>query len=339
MKRRMTVLITAVSRRVTLVEAFRAAFEGTDVRGRVLATDVNPWSPGVHLADAAYAVPLSNAPDYMLRILEVCRREDVDLVVPTIDDELPVFAAAADVFAKAGVRVVVSPLDTTLTCNDKVATCRRLRDAGVAAATSFLPDDLPAGLAFPLFVKPRNGRGSVGAYPVRTPRELEFFLDYVHDPCVQEYLDGPEFTLDVLCDFAGEPLSVVPRERVVIRAGVIDRGRTVKDARLIDLGLACARALQFVGPVNIQCRMQRGVPTVFEINPRFSGGIGLTIRAGANFPRWLVQLALGYRVRPAIGTFVDGLWMTSYESALYLHAQAQHVLADPPLPAAVGALP
>ena len=129
---------------------------------------------------------------------------------------------------------------------------------------------------------------------------------------MQEYLDGPEFTIDVLCDFDGRPLSIVPRERVVIRAGVIDRGRTVNDPRLI----ALARRL----PGDPLCRADqhpvpdaRRAPAIFEINPRFSGGIPLTIQAGADFPQMLVKLALGRRVEPSIGEFKDDLWMTSYE--------------------------
>ncbi|MGE3843495.1 MAG: ATP-grasp domain-containing protein [Vicinamibacterales bacterium] len=336
---RLTVLITAISRRVTLLEAFRGALEAGGFRGRVLATDVNPWSPGVHMADAAYAVPLSTAPDYVERVLDVCRREQVDVVVPTIDDELPVFASALSRFAEEGIRVIVSPLETTLACNDKVRTCEILRAAGVSAAASYRRETLPADLDPPLFVKPRVGRGSVSAFQARTRRELEFFLDYVPDPCIQECLDGPEFTLDLFCDLEGHPVSVVPRERVVIRSGVIDRGRTVKNPHLLELGIACARALPFVGPINIQCRMHQGRPVVFEINPRFSGGIGLTLRAGADFAAWSLQLALGRRLAPRIGEFTDNLWMTSHESALYLPAQARFVLANPELPHAVGARP
>ena len=135
--------------------------------------------------------------------------------------------------------------------------------------------------------------------PVRIARELDFFLDYVPTRSSRTYLDGPEFTIDVLCDFAGTPLSIVPRERVVIRAGVIDRGRTVNDP-VADRARAgrAPRRLPFVGAVNIQCRLVDGRPVVFEINPRFSGGIPLTIAAGADFPRMLVELALGRRVPP-----------------------------------------
>jgi carbamoyl-phosphate synthase large subunit len=107
---------------------------------------------------------------------------------------------------------------------------------------------------------------------------------------------------------------------VVIRAGVIDRGRTVRDASLLSLGAAVADALPFVGAANVQCRVVNGVPIVFEINPRFSGGIPLTIAAGADFPRMLVDLAAGRSVAPAIGHFRDDLWMTKFESAMFLDA-------------------
>jgi len=315
----LNVLITAGSRRVPLVRAFQRALAGTG-GGSVIVTDVNALSPTVYVADRAHAAPLSTDPAYLDVIAGICRAERVGLVVPTIDDELTLFAEREASFAAAGVRVAVSPPETTATCNDKYATCRALARQGVPAVETYLPTQLPADPVFPLFIKPRVGRGGVAAYPVHTPRELEFFLDYVPDPVVQTYLHGPEFTIDMLCDFAGQPLSIVPRERVVIRAGVVDRGRTVRHPRLIDLAWSCARAMRFAGAVNIQCRLVEGEPVVFEINPRFSGGIPLTIAAGADFPRMLVELARGWRVASAIGRFRDGLWMSSYETSVFVEA-------------------
>ena len=311
------VLITAASRRVPLVNAFRSAL-ARQGGGRLVVTDVNALSPAVYSGDRAYLVPLTSDAHYLDEVLAVCEAERITMLVPTIDDELPIFSAAVDRFAARGVRVVVSPEATTVLCNDKFETCRVLRERGVAAAESFLPGTLPAEPTLPLFIKPRHGRGGVGAVTVRNRRELDFFLDYVSDPVIQEYLSGPEFTIDVLCDFAGRPLQIVPRERVVVRAGVIDRGRTVNDPALIDLARACTSALKFVGPINIQCRVHDGRPTVFEINPRFSGGIPLTIEAGADFPAMLLALHAGRAVPPAIGRFRDQLWMTNYEASVFL---------------------
>jgi carbamoyl-phosphate synthase large subunit len=315
----LNVLITAGSRRVPLVQAFQHALDRIEDGGSVIVTDVNALSPAVYTADRAYRVPLASEPGYIEAIRAIAVAEQVSLIVPTIDDELELFSAARSKFMASGIRVAVSPLETTKICNDKYATCRTLRAHGVAAAQSWLPDDLPPSPAFPLFVKPRPGRGSVGAHPVRNARDLEFFVNYVDEPVVQEYLNGPEYTLDMLCDFSGRPLSIVPRQRVVIRAGVIDRGRTVNDPVLIALAQSCAQALPFAGAVNIQCRVVNGRPVVFEINPRFSGGIPLTIEAGADFPLMLVQLAAGWRLAPSIGCFKDDVWMTNYEASVFLN--------------------
>jgi carbamoyl-phosphate synthase large subunit len=315
---RRSVLITAASRRVPLVQAFRKALADTG-GGRVVVADVNAMSPAVHVADAAFQVPLATDPGYVEALETICRTHHVGLLVPTIDDELEVIGEARQRLERLGISVAASPTATAAICNDKLRTSQVLRDHGIPAAESWLPGEVPVHAAFPLFVKPRNGRGGIGAFSVRTRRELEFFTEYVERPVVQEYLEGPEFTIDMLCN-EGRPLAVVPRERVVIRAGVMDRGRTVRDRGLIDLALACAAALEFHGPANIQCRTLRGVPTVFEINPRFSGGIPLTIAAGGDFPRMLVDLAYGRVVAPRIGHFKDGLWMTSYEAGIFLPA-------------------
>jgi carbamoyl-phosphate synthase large subunit len=330
----LNVLLTAASRRVPLVQAFQSALRATDTPGAVIVTDVNPLSPAVHVADRAYRVPLATDPQYLTELLAICEAENVRLAIPTIDDELPLFGAAIDRFRAIGVVPACSPESTALTCDDKLATCEVLRAYGVSAARSYLPETLPRDVALPLFIKPRVGRGAVGAFTARTREELDFFLKYVSNPVVQEYLDGPEYTIDVLCDFRGRPLSIVPRERVVIRAGVIDRGRTVRSGALTTLAQAVCRVLRFNGAINIQCRMRGDQPVIIEINPRFSGGIPLTIASGADFPRMLLELAAGRDVAPAIGQFRDDLWMTNYESALFLDPGriALPALAEAPPP-------
>lgn len=326
---RLNVLLTAASRRVPLVRAFKSALRGLGVQGSVIVTDFNPLSPALHAADRAYGVPLATDPSYLGELLAICEAERIRLIVPTIDDELPLFGEARKTFGARGVLAACSSEETALICNDKFLTSEALRVAGVPVAATFLPTALPASLRFPLFIKPRQGRGGVGAFAVESPRELEFFLGYVPDPIVQEFLTGPEFTIDVLCDFSGRPVSIVPRERVVIRAGVSDRGRTVKSPELMALATHVCRAVPFAGPLNIQCRLHKGRPIVFEINARFSGGIPLTLAAGADFPRLLLEMAMGHDVPGAIGNFRDGLWMTNYEESVFLGSQTlRTVLLD-----------
>ena len=71
---------------------------------------------------------------------------------------------------------------------------------------------------------------------------------------------------------------------------------------------------------------------MFEINPRFSGGIPLTIEAGADFPRMLLELNAGRRLVPTIGRFRDNVWMSSYETSVFLEGDAVRLdrLTAPP---------
>lgn len=317
----LNVLITAASRRVPLIRAFQDGLRELGVPGSVFVTDVNGLSPGVHVAERAFRVPLATESGYMDAIERICSSERIRLVVPTIDDELPLFGAWRSRLEANGTRVAASTRLVAEICNDKFLTSHYLAAQGIPVAHSFLPTALPSDLEFPVFVKPRVGRGGVGAFAARTRRELEFFLEYVDSPVVQTFLQGPEYTIDVLSTFDGLPISVVPRERVVIRAGKIDRGRTVHDASLIDLGTRCARALRLVGAANVQCRVVEGSPFVFEVNPRFSGGIPLTIAAGANFPRLLLQLVLGTDLDEQAGRFTPNLWMTNYEQTIILEEE------------------
>ena len=324
----LNVLITAASRRVPLVRAFRRALDQIG-GGSVIVTDVNPLSPAVYTADRAFRVSMASDPGYVDEILAISAAADVGLVVPTIDDELTALAVAAPTFAAADIRVAVSSADTIAICNDKHATCRTLRAKGIAAATSFLPGELPPDPAVSALhqatLRPRQRGGVPG--PQRRA-SWSSSSTTCRSRSSRPILDGPEFTIDMLCDFSGRPLSIVPRERVVIRAGVTDRGRTSRIQRLIDAcRLVRRRRSTFAGPVNIQCRMVHGRPIVFEINPRFSGGIPLTIAAGADFPRMLVELTRGGDVAPAIGRFRENVWITNYETGIFLDAAGDQARA------------
>ena len=321
----MNILVTAASRRVPLVQAFQAAMDTLGLPGRVIATDVNAYSPAVHVADRAYGVPMATDPGYIEALLDICKAEQVGLIVPTIDDELTVFGEARERFRQAGTFAACSSAATAAACNDKYETCERLTALGVPAARTWLPHELPASVEFPLFIKPRVGRGAVDAHFVADGRDLAYYLGRIEAPIIQEYLSGPEFTIDVLCDPRGRPISIVPRERVVIRSGVIDRGRTVKSRPLMNLAEQVCEAFLFTGALNIQCRMRGGEAAVFEINPRFAGGIDLTIAAGADFPGLLVQMALGRRLMPRIGEFRDDLWICKYETAVFVQGSSHEL--------------
>src|SRR5215510_2065820 len=116
--RTVNVLVTAASRRVPLVRAFRNAVERIG-RGRVITTDMNPMSPALYFGHRHYIVPLTTDKDYIPIIQSICDAEDVSLIIPTIDDELPIFGRELSRFQQLGIDVAVSSERTSRICNDK----------------------------------------------------------------------------------------------------------------------------------------------------------------------------------------------------------------------------
>jgi len=189
----------------------------------VIAADLSPLAAALYEADAARLVPPSDDPSFVAAILEICERDEVGLVVPTRDEELPVFARARARFAECGVLVLVPTTGTVATCQDKSAFAAACSVAGLSTPRVVAA---PAEKDLPLFLRPRLGKGSRGARVVRTGRELAAALDELGASAFsQELIEAPEFTIDLFADPRdGTPISCVPRERILVTHGrVADR--------------------------------------------------------------------------------------------------------------------
>ncbi len=314
------VLFTSAGRRVELLRAFQRAYRALGLKGRILATDIQPLAPTFHIAASAYVVPRLDDPGYIPALLEIVRRERVALVFPLIDPDIPILAAHKKEFAEAGAKVMTPPLSGAEMAGDKWKTYLLFRNLGIPAARSWLPEDLAADKPeFPLFIKPRQGSAGKGAHRVEDRRQLEFFLNTVEDPIVQECLPGPEITSDVLCSAAGEVWAVVSRQRIEIRAGEVSKGVTVWEEQIAKQCLVVARGLQAVGPITVQCMLRAGEPVFTEINARFGGGCPLGIAAGVNFPKWYLAEAAGVPVKiPAMGSYKKDLYMTRFDDSFFV---------------------
>ena len=171
MARAFTVLLSSAGRRVALLRIFREALRSLGLDGRVLASDLSPTAAAFHDADQGVLVPRVTAPDYVERTLDLCARHGIDLVVPLIDPELAVLAAARPRFEAAGVEVHVGSPAVCAIGSDKTLTHRWLVDAGLPTVKQALASDVVEGQqwSFPALIKPSRGSSSIG---VRTVASL-----------------------------------------------------------------------------------------------------------------------------------------------------------------------
>ena len=314
------VLFTSVGRRVELLRAFRQAFTTLGLSGRIVALDIDPLAPALRLADTISLVPRLTSPDYIPTLVEICRREAIDLVFPLIDPDIAVLAAHREQLEATGARLAVVSQQACAVTADKWLTTQFFQGLGLPTPASWLPEGLDlAAATFPLFIKPRDGSAAKNTFRVNNRAQLEFFLEYVPNPIVQEYLPGPEITNDVVCDLDGTTLGVVSRQRIEVRSGEVAKGVTIHNSCIIDACVRIARALPATGPVTVQCMMRDGMPHFTEINARLGGGVPLGIAAGVDAPLLLLARAAGLPVQPPqLGTYQTGLYMTRFDDSFVL---------------------
>ena len=323
----MNILLASGGRRVALLKAWRRALEQLGLAGRsaIVVADMSELSAAYQLADHAETVPRVTDPGYVDRLLEICDRYDVGMVVPLIDPELPVLAGARERFLAEGIIPVISDPATIAISNDKRVTERFFRENGIATPAQLDAERALAGeYAFPMFIKPLNGSSSIGSRAINDLEELRFWLPRTHEPLLLELAGGVEYTVDVYAGLDGRVHCAVPRRRVQVRAGEVEKGRTEAIEEIMDTAMRAARALPGGrGVLTFQCLLpDDGPPSVFELNARFGGGAPLSIEAGADFPRWLIEEALGREPSVATPPFEDGVLMLRWDDAVFIRERA-----------------
>jgi carbamoyl-phosphate synthase large subunit len=307
------VLFTCAGQRVDIVTAFKRA------GARTIAADVNRLAPALYHADAHAFVPRVDDEQYVATLRALVHEYDVSLIVPLTDLDHGVLSRAKD---EVGALVLLPAPEIVDALADKWLAHLLFVERGIGSPDTWLPEDLPADVEFPVLVKARNGFGSRGIYRCKDRAQLEFFLAYAtEDSMVQSVCRGEEFSIDVFCDLDSRCLNAVPRTMIESKGGESIKGMTIADDELIEVGRHVSETVGLVGPANVQCfREPDGTHRVTDINPRFGGAFPLPTAAGSRYPELALAIASGERPEPRLGDFRAGLYMTRFFSELVLSA-------------------
>jgi len=316
------------------VAVIRSLLRRSDVE--VFAGDMDGWASGLYLVDAGRRRILEPglAPGFVDAIARLCEQDGIDVVISTVDVELPPLAARR---AQLSGAVLAAPSEATLAVTlDKWELAQRCAPLLRVPQTRLLnPDGVAAAWQFPVIVKPRRGAGSRGVRLVDSREQLEA-LGTDEALIVQEHLPGSEFSVDVIAAADGRVAAAVPRTRTRVDSGVSIAGRTVHDAALEQTAAAVAEAIGLTGVANVQLRLDRaGVPALLEVNPRFPGALPLTIAAGVDMPSLVLDLALGRDIPARIAfrelanvRYLEDVFLDPSEILVSEHAAHAEALGD-----------
>jgi carbamoyl-phosphate synthase large subunit len=325
-RRPVTVLISSAGRRVELLRGFRRALDSLGLDGRVIATDASWYSSAFHEADDRFLVPRLDSDDFVPTVVDLCEKQQVDLVIPTIDTEMTAWNAARGELAAVGTTLALSDPAVVDIAADKQRTHEWLVANGFPTVAQADPDRVladPAAWRFPLIVKPRFGSAGIGVGLVRDPAELAVAISRpeLGEMVVQSVAAGREHTVDVLVDREGRSVCAVPRRRIEVRSGEVSKGVTVRSPALQRLASDLCEALPGAyGVVSVQVFVDdvSDQLAVIEINARYGGGFPLALEAGADFPRWQLEQVLGLPSTAAPDSWRDGLVMLRYDAAVFV---------------------
>ena len=290
----MKVLFTSVGRRVELMQAFKKAAQELGVELTIIGADISNTAPALFFCDETKIVCRIREPEYIPQLLSICEQEKVDCLIPTIDTDLLILAENKAKFEAIGTKVLISAVDKVKLCRDKRFTADYFISLGLKSP---VPVDSVEKyqMGYPAFIKPKDGSSSVDAYKVTNEEDLKAYAAKVNDYIIQPFISGKEYTIDIFCDYEGNPVFITPRERMAVRAGEVLQTRICQDDQMIAEMKTLISDYKPCGQITVQLIQDEttGDNYYIEINPRFGGGAPLTIKAGADSAKAVLRMLNG----------------------------------------------
>lgn len=291
----MKILFTSVGRRVELVQAFKNAADRLNIKLDLYGVDVADSAPALFFCDYSVIVPRINDPAYIPELKRICIKEEINALIPTIDTDLMVLAENKNSFGNT--RVVISAPEKVSICRNKNFTADYFHSVGLKSPDS-VDNWQNYHSGFPAFIKPKDGSSSIFAHKVNSEEDLRAYVAQVPDYIIQPYIEGTEYTVDVLCDFNGNPIFITPRIRVAVRAGEVLKTEIAQDDRIIAEVKQLVADYKPCGQITVQMIREKATDEDYyiEINPRFGGGAPLSIKAGADSAEAMIRLLAGEKM-------------------------------------------
>lgn len=263
--------------------------------------------------------PLTEPSAYVEALRGIVREAAIDVLLPMTEASLLAVLPRRD--RLDGVEVPFPPFDRFRAITDKARVVAEARELGIAAPRQVIlegPDPGYRGtvetLDFPVVLKPARSIGEAGQVqrkvgvvhvdtPEGLPSALEGLSPQAYPLLIQEKVEGSGagvFLLvrggDVIASFAHRRI----REKPPSGGVSVCRESVAADSDLVECSRALLERFGWDGVAMVEFRVEQdsGEPYIMEVNPRFWGSLQLAIDAGVDFPRLLVDAALGREVEP-----------------------------------------
>lgn len=322
------VLLTSAGRRSYIIDYFKQA----DGIGKVYASN-SDYTIALKRADGYFISPLIYSENYISSIISFCKEKGIKVVLSLFDIDLLVLAKNRKVFENNGIRLILASKDFVEICNDKWKTYLWIKEVGLQSPKTYLHiNDVKKAISngeisYPIIMKPRWGMASMGIYKVDDEQELEVFttkcnkdifksyLKYessmTPDDAIvyQEVMNGEEYGLDILNDLNGNYIDTFAKQKVTMRSGETDLGRTASNVPFVKAAKSISELSRHEGILSVDCFKNKKGIFIIEMNCRISGHYPLAYLAGFNYPQIISDWMNGKKLDKANLKFDEELFI------------------------------
>ena len=301
---------------------------------KVITTDIDFLSPGIHAADKCYKVPRTTDEDYLPTIEKICKIENIDVIVPLLDLDILTFSRNREKFEDQNIKFLLSPKETIEIALDKLETAKFFSSNGLPAPQTLLPTQWSKEiLTYPFLIKPRfpslRVKEGYDISVIKNDDDMKKVAEKIRgmeeNYVFQEYLTGMELSIDFFCQANGDYVMAIPANRISAlttafskNGGTMDKGWTFHDDEIDQLVRTATEKIPFYGPANFGgFKLENGKILFTEINARFTGGASLAVKgSGINLFQWSVDILSGKKIVPPKEGFRE-IVMTSFVEPIF----------------------
>lgn len=268
----MRILITSVgtATSVNLIKEFKKKGD------YVVGVDINPigYTAGSCLADKFYQIVLAVDDGYLPMLSEIIVNEKIDVLIPINDIEIYVVSQNID---KISCKCIIPDVKTIETVRDKYICSSKMKEIGIQ-----VPEILSSSRNDKLILRDRLGVGSKGIEVIPKGKRIPEYS--MKEKFLQRFVEGEEYTVDILADQNGKPVYIIPRKRLEVKSGVATKVSIENDTTLVNYVELILNNVKLPGFSNIQfIKDVNGNYWFVEINYRFSGCGAATIAVCKNY--------------------------------------------------------
>ena len=307
------ILFLAPNWRVSLLRSFK---KSTAIKIFMVGADSDSYSAALNVVDKSYVIPEFSEPTCVEKIQAICAKENIHAILPMTNKAIDFMDENRAGFDGGDLLLYLAAHNRIQTSNDK----RRLAEFFTQKnfASPDLIDPKKPFPGFPLIAKDPCREGGKNCFKIEDQTEFDFYSKKLPNHIFQRFVQGREFSIDWFSNKKGLPVVVVPRERLVARAGEVMVSRIELIPDIIEFAKRLGTQLQLRGPANLQGFLEESGEFLFtDVNLRFGSGVLHTIHAGANIPEMMLQELVGESVDTKSNFVMDGSTMSRFHDAIF----------------------